>query len=379
MSRSGLSLQPILYKLSQLPWTLLLLITTISSVGFVLMYSAAQGNMEPWAIRQIIHFGMFFPIMLCIAVVDIRIWFRYSYVAYVFVLLLLIFVEISGHTALGATRWINLGSIKLQPSELMKISIVLALARYFHSLPLDYIARPTFLLPPLLMVLVPFALILKQPDLGTGMILAIVSGFLFFTAGIRMWKFGLGLGGALAIMPIAWQFMHEYQRKRVLMFMDPESDPLGAGYNIIQSKIAIGSGGLTGKGLMQGSQSQLNFLPEHQTDFIFTMLTEELGFIGGVIILCLYALIISYGVFIALNSKSHYGRLVATGVISIFFTHVFVNTGMVMGLLPVVGVPLPLLTYGGTIMMTILCGFGLILNVHIHRNVAIKDGDFDRW
>lgn len=380
MSRSGIfSFQPIVNKLSQLPWMLLLLLTTISLVGFVLMYSAAQGNMNPWATRQIIHFAIFFPVMLLIAVVDIRIWFRYSYVGYVMALFLLVYVELYGHHALGAERWINFGFFKLQPSEPMKLCIVLALARYFHSLPLDYIARPTFLIPPVIIVLLPFGLVLKQPDLGSGMIMVIVSGFLFFAAGVRLWKFGLGLGAVSALMPIAWQFMHEYQRKRVLMFMNPESDPLGAGYNIIQSKIAIGSGGMTGKGLMQGSQSQLSFLPEHQTDFIFTMLAEELGFSGTVIILGLYALIICYGVFIALNSKSHYGRLLAIGVMSIFFTHIFVNMGMVMGLLPVVGVPLPLLSYGGTIMMTILCGFGFVLNAHIHRNVAIKDSDFERW
>jgi rod shape determining protein RodA len=382
MSRSGEffpSKSLLLQKMVQLPWLLLILITTISCFGFILMYSAAQGSMEPWASRQILHFSIFFPAMIAISLIDIRIWFRYSYIAYAVTLLLLIVVEVSGHTALGATRWINLGSFKLQPSELMKLAIALALARYFHSLPTDYIGRPLFLVPPLFLILLPFALILKQPDLGTGMIVIMISGFMFFAAGVRMWKFGLILGGGMAVMPLAWRFMHDYQKKRILMFMNPENDPLGAGYNILQSKIAIGSGGFFGKGLLQGSQSQLNFLPEHQTDFIFTMLAEELGFTGSTVILGLYALIILYGIFIALNCKSPYGKLLATGIISMFFIDIFINMAMVMGLVPVVGVPLPLLSYGGTIMMTILCGFGFVLNVHIHRNVVIKHSDFDRF
>ena len=364
-------------KLAQMPWILLILVMIVASVGFVLMYSAAQGHMDPWATRQIIHFSIFFPVMLLIAVVDIRFWFRYSYIMYFITLLLLIFVELKGHTALGATRWINLGSFKLQPSEIMKLCMVLALSRYFHSLPIDYISRPIFLIPPIMIILVPFALILKQPDLGTGLIMVIVSGLVFFAAGVRLWKFGLVLGGATAAMPVVWRFMHDYQKKRILMFMNPESDPLGAGYNILQSKIAIGSGGFWGKGLLQGSQSQLNFLPEHQTDFVFTMLAEELGFVGSAIIIGLYALILCYGIFVSMNCKSHYGKLLGMGVVSIIFVHIFVNAGMVMGLLPVVGAPLPLLSYGGTIMMTILCGVGFIINVHIHRNTTIKQSDFD--
>jgi rod shape determining protein RodA len=190
-------------------------------------------------------------------------------------------------------------------------------------------------------------------------------------AGVRLWKFALVIGSGMAALPVLWHFMHDYQKKRVITFLHPEKDPLGAGYNILQSKIAIGSGGFAGKGLLHGSQSQLNFLPEHQTDFIFTMLAEELGFAGGSLILVLYTLIISYGILIALGSNNQFGRLLAIGAITIFFVHVFVNMGMVMGIMPVVGAPLPLLSYGGTIMMTILIGFGVIINVHINKEAVI--------
>lgn len=357
------------YKLGRLPWFLIFLITFTASIGFSLMYSAAQGNFEPWAFRQVIHFSIFFPCMVMIALVDFRWLFRYAYIPYCVILTLLVIVEVSGHTAMGATRWINLGSFKLQPSELMKLCLVLALARYFHAISMEEIGRPIILMPALLMVLVPFALIVKQPDLGTGMILLMVGGMMFFAAGVRWWKFALVIGGGLAALPIAWEFMHDYQRNRVITFLHPEKDPLGAGYNILQSKIAIGSGGFAGKGLLHGSQSQLNFLPEHQTDFIFTMLSEELGFVGGLLIIVLYSLLIGYAILIALDARSQFGRLLAIGSISIFFLHVFINMGMVMGLMPVVGAPLPLLSYGGTIMMTILLGFGVIINVHVNKHV----------
>ncbi len=361
-------------KIARLPWFLLFLISFTATIGFSLMYSAAQGHFQPWAFRQVVHFSVFLPVMLVIALVDIKLLFRYAYVPYVMVLLLLVVVEISGHTAMGATRWVNLGSFKLQPSELMKISLVFALARYFHSISLEEIGKPLVLVPPLFMVLVPFALIMKQPDLGTATILLLVGGAMFFMAGVRLWKFALVIGAGLSALPVLWHFMHDYQRQRVITFLHPEKDPLGAGYNILQSKIAIGSGGFAGKGLLHGSQSQLNFLPEHQTDFIFTMLAEELGFAGGSLILLLYTLIIGYGILIALTSRNQFGRLLAIGAITIFFVHVFVNMGMVMGMLPVVGAPLPLLSYGGTIMMTILIGFGVLINVHIHKDTVIKRG-----
>lgn len=363
---------PFWFKLANIPWFLLFLITLQSSIGFMMMYSAANGSVHPWALRQIMHFSAFFPVMLAMAVLPIQFWFRYAYVFYAISLLLLLIVEIAGHTAMGATRWINLGPLKLQPSELMKLSLVLVLARYFHSISYESLPKPLFLIPPLLFVALPFALILKQPDLGTAMILAMVGGAMFFVAGVRWWKFALVIGITLCSLPIAWQFLHTYQKNRIFTFLDPEKDPLGAGYNILQSKIAIGSGGFFGKGLLKGSQSQLNFLPEHQTDFMFTMLAEELGFIGGLLVISIFACIICYGYMIALSSRNHFGRLLASGVIILLFLHIAINIAMVMGLVPVVGVPLPLLSYGGTMMMTMLTGFGFVLNVYVHRFISFN-------
>jgi rod shape determining protein RodA len=361
-----------LRKLGHLPFLLIFLIMAISLIGFIMMFSAAQGEIHPWASKQILHFLVFFPLMIIIAIVDIKIWYRLAYLSYFMVIILLILIEVFGHTAMGATRWIDLGFIKLQPSELMKICLVFALARYFHTISYNNIRKIFYLIPPLIITLIPFLLILKQPDLGTAMILLMAAGMMFFATGVLLWKFAAIILAAGGILPFAWHFMHDYQKKRIITFIDPESDPLGAGYNIIQSKIAIGSGGFFGKGLLKGSQSQLDFLPEHQTDFIFTMMAEELGFARCITVLILYAFLIIYGIYISVNCRNHFGRMMAIGIVSVFFLHVFVNMAMVMGLLPVVGVPLPLLSYGGTIMMTILIGFGLIMNVSIHSNANIS-------
>ncbi len=361
-----------LRRVSLLSWPLIILVTFMSCIGFAILFSAAKGNIDPWASAQMKRFLLLFPLMIFVAIVDIRIWLKSSYFIYGGVLILLILVELFGTTAMGATRWIRLGPFNIQPSEPMKVCIIFALARYFHAMPLADIARPTMLIPPLLMIALPFLLIMKQPDLGTALILLLIGATIFFVAGVRMWKFALVGVSGLATLPVLWQYvMHDYQKKRVLTFLDPESDPLGDGYNILQSKIAIGSGGFTGKGFLHGSQSQLSFLPEKQTDFIFTMFSEEFGFIGGVAVILLYAIIIAYGIMIALNCRNHYGRLLGMGVVSLFFMHIFINIGMTMGLLPIVGAPLPLLSYGGTIMSTILIAFGLLLNVHLHSDEKI--------
>jgi len=264
-----------------------------------------------------------------------------------------------------------LGYFNLQPSELMKIALVLALARYFHGLNMEDVARPTRLLVPLVMVFAPAALVLRQPDLGTALMLVMASGAIFFVAGVRLWKFGLIIVSGMVAAPVGWQFLHEYQKQRILTFLNPEADPLGAGYHIIQSKIALGSGGMMGKGFMQGTQGHLNFLPEMQTDFIFTMLAEEFGLVGGLGLLALYSLLLAFGAIIAMRAYSQFGRLVAMGVTVTFFLYVFINIAMVMGLIPVVGVPLPLISYGGTAMMTLLIGFGLLIGVWVHRDVII--------
>ena len=334
-----------------------------------MLYSAANGQWDPWASRQAIRFGAGLGLLFVAALIHIRLWLRYAYVIYMASFVLLVGVELAGEIGMGATRWINLGFFQFQPSEVMKIALVLALARYFHGVPLEDVNRPRHLGIPLLLVMAPAGLVLRQPDLGTALMLVMIGGAVLVTTGIRLWKFALAGGVALAAVPVAWQFLRGYQKQRVLTFLNPETDPLGAGYHIIQSKIALGSGGLFGKGFLQGTQSHLNFLPEKQTDFIFTMLAEEFGLFGGLGLLGLYALIIGWGIAIALRSRSQFGRLLAMGLTSTFFLYVFINIAMVMGLIPVVGVPLPLISYGGTAMLSLMLGFGLIICVFLHRDV----------
>jgi rod shape determining protein RodA len=272
---------------------------------------------------------------------------------------------------MGAQRWIRFGALQVQPSEVMKIALALALARYFHRVNIEDIGRPLYLLAPILMVFAPAALVLKQPDLGTAVMLLGGGAAIFFLAGVRLWKFGVVTVLGLAAIPIGWNFLHEYQRQRILTFIDPESDPLGAGYHILQSQIAFGSGSVFGKGYLQGTQSHLNFLPERHTDFIFTMLAEEFGLVGGLLVILLFALLMVYGLAVSVRSRNHFGRLLAMGVTATILLYVFINAAMVMGLVPVVGVPLPLISYGGTAMLTVLAGCGFLMNVYVHRDVRI--------
>lgn len=358
-------------KFANISFSYVLFITILAIIGIVVLYSAANGSWTPWAINQLVRFCMGFGLMIILALMDIRLFMRYAYVLYFVTLLLLIAVEIGGHIGMGAQRWINLGIIKLQPSELMKISLVLALARYFHTTTLQSIRTIPGIIPPALMAVVPAGLIAIQPDLGTSLMLIFTTVAIFFAVGVQIWKFVLVGVGAISIMPVVWHFLHEYQRNRVLTFLDPERDPLGAGYHIIQSKIALGSGGVFGKGFMNGTQSHLNFLPEKHTDFIFTMLSEEFGMIGGILIIVLNMLILIYSYSFAIRCSSYFGKLVAIGLATNYFLYVFINTAMVLGLIPVVGVPLPLISYGGTVMLSIMASFGIILCVHINRNIQI--------
>jgi rod shape determining protein RodA len=358
-------------KLREANWMLVLLVTAIASIGFAMLYSAANASIDPWMSRQVVRFAAGLVLMLAVATVDIRVWMRHAYTIYAVAFVLLVYVEIAGEIGMGAQRWMDLQFFQLQPSEIMKVALVLALARYFHGLDMDEVARPLPLIVPLALILVPAGLVLVQPDLGTAGMLILMGGGLFFAAGVRLWKFALAAIGAIAAVPIAWNFLHEYQRQRILTFLDPESDPLGAGYHILQSKIAFGSGGVFGKGFLEGTQSHLSFLPERQTDFIFTMLAEEFGLMGALGLLCLYAVVIVFGYAIALRSRNHFGRLVAVGITTNLFLYVFINAAMVMGLIPVVGVPMPLISYGGTAMITVLFGIGLLMSVHIHRDVRI--------
>ena len=359
-------------KLGRISWGLIFLTSVIACIGFGMLYSAADGNLDPWASRQILRFAAGLVVVLVIAVIDIRIWIRWAYVIYAVTLAILLVVESFGIIGMGAQRWLYFGWFQLQPSELMKIALVLALARYFHRITLDDAKRPALLVAPVLMLLAPVVLVLRQPDLGTAAMLLVGAGAVFFVSGVALRYFLVGGAIAAAGVPIAWQFLRDYQRERILTFLNPEADPLGAGYHILQSKIALGSGGLFGRGFMHGTQSHLSFLPEHQTDFIFTMLAEELGLVGAAGLIGLYVLLFAYGFAIALRARNHFGRLLGIGLTTTLFLYVFINIAMVVGLIPVVGVPLPLISYGGTAMVTVLVSLGLLMCIFVHRDEKIN-------
>jgi rod shape determining protein RodA len=358
-------------KLRQVNWGLLLLITAIASVGFTALYSAAGGNLDPWASRQMARFAVGMAMLLVIAMIDIRFIYRMAYPVYGVVFVLLIVVELMGHIGMGAQRWINLGFIQIQPSELMKLSVVLALARYFHGASREDMRRLTFLVPAALIIVAPVGLVMLQPDLGTSLMITMAGAGLVFVAGAPLWIFLTGGGLALAALPVAWMLMHDYQRRRVTTFLHPENDPLGAGYHITQSKIALGSGGIAGKGFLNGSQAHLNFLPEKQTDFIFTLWAEEWGLTGGLFLLGMFGLVFMYCAWISFRCRHAFGRLLAFGLMMNFSIYVFVNVAMVMGLIPVVGAPLPLVSYGGTAMLSVLIGFGLLMSCSVHRDAKL--------
>ena len=358
-------------KLGQLDWGLIILLGIVGSIGITALYSAAGGHFQPWAARQILHFILGTTIMLFIALTDIKWWQRLAYPLYAAGLVLLVVVWAVGTKGMGAQRWINIGFFQLQPSELMKIAVIMALARYFHAASERDARGIVFLIPAALIIVVPVGLVMLQPDLGTAMMIILGGAGMFFIGGAPLWLFLGGMAVAAAAAPVAWHFMHDYQRQRVLIFMHPEADPLGAGYHIMQSKIALGSGGVNGRGFLNGTQSHLNFLPEKQTDFIFTLWCEEWGLFGGVALLALFALIMAYCGWIAMRCRHDFGRLLAFGLMMNFSLYCFVNIAMVMGIIPVVGVPLPLVSYGGTAVLSILAGFGLIMSCNIHRDAKL--------
>jgi rod shape determining protein RodA len=366
-------------KLAHLSWGLILLVCAIAAIGVMLLYSAGGGSWEPWASRHAVRFGIGFIIMLTIALVDLRVWLRLAYPLYAVMLVMLVGVELMGHIGKGAERWINLGFIQIQPSELMKITLTLALARYFHSLPPDQTTKLSNLLLPMLLIFMPVGLVLLQPNLGTALLLCLASAMVFWGTGVPKWMFATAATAAAVSVPLVWPFLFNHQKQRILTFLNPEADPLGTGYNIMQSKIAFGSGGLLGKGFLNGSQSQLAFLPEKHTDFIFVVLAEEFGMVGALILLSFYTAILIYGFSIALTSRSHFGRLLALGITAMLFLYVVVNIAMITGLIPVVGIPLPLVSYGGTAMLTLLIGIGLLLCVAIHREVRLSKSGLAEW
>ena len=358
-------------KLRHLNFTYFILISLLAMAGVMMLYSAANGRWDGWAVNHALRFALGFAVMFAASMVDIKLFLRYAYPFYFATLALLIVVEVAGYTGMGATRWIDLKFIKLQPSELMKIALVMALAKYFHTSTLQSIETVRGIVPPLMMALVPAALIMAQPDLGTAMMLLFTTGVILFAVGVQVWKF-VALGGMAAVlMPIGWHFLHDYQKLRVLTFLDPERDPLGSGYHIMQSKIALGSGGVFGKGFLKGTQSHLNFLPEKHTDFNFTMLSEEFGLIGGVVIILVNMLILAYSYAFAMRTTSYFGKLLIIGLATNYFLYVFINIAMVLGLLPVVGVPLPLISYGGTVILSVCASFGVIMAVYINKDTNL--------
>lgn len=355
-------------------WALVLLLTAVAGVGFMMLYSVAGGSMTPWAEPQMKRFAMGLAAMFIVAFIPIWFWRNVAAVAYLASLILLILVEFIGTVGMGAQRWIDLGFIMLQPSELTKIALVMLLAGYYDVLPVKKVSHPLFVAIPVVLILLPTFLVLKQPDLGTSLLLVMGGAVVMFAAGVHWAYFaavtamGAGLvGGVFASRGTTWQFLQDYQYRRIDTFLDPASDPLGAGYHITQSKIALGSGGWTGRGFMQGTQSRLNFLPEKHTDFIFTTLAEEFGFIGGFSLLGLYALILLFCLSAAFKTKDRFSSLLIIGIAATFFFFFALNMSMVMGLAPVVGVPLPLVSYGGSAMLVLMAAFGLVQSAHIHR------------
>ena len=361
-------------KMLFINWPLVILLTAIAGVGLLMLYSVAGGSMTPWAEPQMKRYALGLTVMFVVAMVPIWFWRNMSVMAYLVALALLVAVEFFGTVGMGAQRWINLGFMRLQPSELMKIAMVMILAAYYDWLPIKKTSHPFWVLVPVFIILLPTFLVLTQPDLGTAILLVAGGGLMMFLAGVHWAYFATviaaGIGGIYTVFlsrGTDWQLLKDYQFRRIDTFLDPSSDPLGAGYHITQAKIAMGSGGWTGRGFMQGTQSRLNFLPEKHTDFIFNTLAEEFGFVGGFSLLTLYVLILVFCIVSALQNRDRYSSLLILGIGVTFFLFFAVNMSMVMGLAPVVGVPLPLVSYGGSAMLVLMLAFGLVQSAHIHR------------
>lgn len=361
-------------KILHFNWAIAVLLIAVACVGFLMLYSVAGGSMQPWAGPQMIRFAMGLFVMFAVAMVPIWFWRGTAGLAFAGSIGLLLLVEFVGTTGMGAQRWIDLGFMRLQPSELTKITLVLVLAAYYDWLDIKKVSRPLWVLVPLILIMIPTALVLGQPDLGTALLLVIGGGIMMFVAGVHWLYFAVVIAAGVGVTYLVlisrgtdWQLLKDYQYRRIDTFLDPANDPLGAGYHITQSKIALGSGGWTGRGYMQGTQSRLNFLPEKHTDFIFTTLAEEFGYIGTISLLGLYALIILFCVTSAMNNKDRFGSLLTLGIGATFFLYLGINMSMVMGMAPVVGVPLPLVSWGGSSMLVLMGAFGLLQSAHIHR------------
>ncbi len=361
-------------KIFYLNWALILLLVAVAGIGFLMLYSVAGGDITRWAEPQMKRFGLGMVLMFVVAMVPIWFWRNMAALAYLGSLGLLLAVAFFGDVGMGAQRWIDLGFLRLQPSELTKITLIMVLAAYYDWLDVNKVSRPLWVLIPVAIILVPTALVIAQPDLGTAILLMAGGAVVMWLAGVNILYFlavgGLGAGAVAAVFlsrGTSWQLLKDYQYRRIDTFLDPASDPLGAGYHITQSKIALGSGGWTGRGFMEGTQSRLNFLPEKHTDFIFTTLAEEFGFVGAGSLLALYIGVIVVCVISGMRNQDRFGALLTFGIAATFFFFFAVNMSMVMGLAPVVGVPLPLVSYGGSAMVVLLVGFGLVQSAHVHR------------
>ena len=355
-------------KLYEVNWLLIALVGLVGLVGVTMIFAATDGVWSRGALQHLIRLIFAGGLMLLVAMTDIKVWYTLAYPIYGLALILLIGVDVFGVSVNGSQRWLDLKIVRFQPSEIMKLAIVLALAKYYHDLPKHYISRLTGLMGAALLILLPMALVLRQPDLGTTLLVAATGVALVFLAGVN-WRVigGAALAGAIAL-PLFFRFgLKEYQRSRILTFLDPSRDPTGASYHITQSKIALGSGGVTGKGFMNGTQRQLEYVPENRTDFIFTVIGEEFGLIGSLLTMGLYMSVIGLCIWLSLQCKHIFSRLLILGLTTTFTLYIFINLGMVMGLAPVVGVPLPLISYGGTVILTVMAGFGLVLSAHLHR------------
>lgn len=358
-----------LQRFVRIDWPLLLLAALIAAIGTATLYSVAGGAFAMWAERHVLRFLFGVALALAIGLVPLAVWQRLAYPAYAVALAPLALMPLIGTEAMGARRWIALGAgFSFQPSEIMKVALVAALARYFHDLPRERISDPRALLGPVVLVALPVVLTLRQPDLGTALLFAALGLGLMFLAGISTMYFAAGGISAVAAMPVVWAGLHDYQRKRIEVYLDPGIDPQGAGYHITQSKIALGSGGLEGKGFLMGTQSRLDFVPEKHTDFAFAMFGEEWGFVGAVVVISLYALLVALLLRRAASAKNAFGRLVTAGAALSVFAHAFVNIAMVSGLLPVVGVPLPLISYGGSAMLSLMAAMGLAMSAYLQRH-----------
>jgi rod shape determining protein RodA len=362
-------------KLLRVNWLFMLCVCLLAAVGYTALYSAAGGSPQPYANSQLWRFLTGLVMMLGIAMVDIRAIEKLSWPSYLLGVLLLLAVMKFGHMGLGAKRWMTVGGVEIQPSELMKLFLAMAIGSYFKRATPEQTGNLIFVLPAVAAILLPVGLILKEPNLGTAVITGCIGCAVMLGAGVRWWWFAIVIAIIAVAAPVLYHHLHDYQKARIDTFLNPGADPLGAGYNIIQSKIALGSGGFFGQGYLHGTQNQLNFLPEKQTDFVFTIIAEEFGFLGSVAVLALLFSIVALALYTAVTCQHTYGRLVALGIGTNFFLYCFVNLSMVMGLIPVGGVPLPLISYGGSALTAVMLGFGVLMSIHVHRDVEFAAMD----